>query len=276
MAKYLDYGGLKYYHGKIKPSLQHAESAYGDTQAFKNGDKVLVTPQISTNTWVVKNHAGTDPISGTYAGTVITVPTGAKVTYSGMWKWTADVNKKSPESVSGNWGDTLPASATESAAFTSAVISTDNAENQTAAHVTLSAKRKGLMLNGQKIIGASGDDTATASAIIQFRDNVYYGNIGKPLPDAADVEGLTTVLTNTQERTLTVTTSTSEYFCYAYPKSYGLLRTIVADGADPILENFTAPYTTSVTNKAGLAKDYYVYVSANMGAFNNNSLAFKK
>lgn len=276
MAKYLDYDGLKYYHGKIKPSLQHAESAYGDTQAFKNGDKALVSPVISTNTWVVKDHAGGDAIPGTYTGTAITVPTGAKVTYSGKWKWTADENKKSPESVSGNWGDTLPASATESAAFTSEVISTNNAKNQTAANVTLSAKRKGLMLNGQKIIGASGNDAVTASAIIQFRDNVYYGNTGVAAPDANAIAALTTVLTNTQERTLTVTTNTSQYFCYAYPASYGPLKTIVADGADPILENFTAPYTTSVTNKAGLAKDYYVYVSANMGAFNNNSLAFKK
>lgn len=269
MTKYLDYDGLKYYHGKIKPTIN-------DVEAFKKGDKVLVTPQISTNTWVVKNHANNDPISGTYAGTAITVPTGANVTYTGRWKWTANENMKSPESVSGNWGATLPASATESNPYTSAVITTTSAENKTAASVTISAARKGLMLNGQKIIGASGDDTATASAVIQFRDNVYYGNIGKPLPDASDVKGLTTVLTNTQERTLTVTTSTSEYFCYAYPKSYGPLRTIVADGADPILENFTAPYITSVTNKAGLAKDYYVYVSANMGAFNNNSLAFKK
>lgn len=122
MAKYLDLEGLTYYHGKIKPTIN-------DVEAFKKGDKVLVSPVISTNTWVVKNHAGADPISGTYTGTAITVPTGAKVTYSGQWKWTADANKKSPESVSGNWGNTLPESAKESAAFTSNVISTNNAEN---------------------------------------------------------------------------------------------------------------------------------------------------
>lgn len=273
MAKYLDLEGLTYYHGKIKPTIN-------DVEAFKKGDKVLVNPVISKNTWVVNNHANNAAIptaSWTNSGTTITVPTGANVTYTGQWKWTADVNKKSPESASGSWGNTLLKTDVPSGNYTtSKPVTALNIKNETAAYVTLSAKRKGLMLNGQKIIGATGNDAATASAIIQFRDNVYYGNTGVATPDANAIAALTTVLTNTQERTLTVTTNTSQYFCYAYPVSYGPLKTIVADGADPILENFTAPYTASVTNKAGLAKDYYVYVSANMGAFNNNSLAFKK
>lgn len=267
MAKYLDLEGLTYYHGKIKPTIN-------DVEAFKKGDRVLVSPVISTNTWVVKNHAGADPISGTYTGTAITVPTGAKVTYSGQWKWTADANKKSPESVSGNWGDTLPESAKESAAFTSNVISTNNAENQTAASVTISAKRKGLMLNGQKIIGASGDDTATASAVVYFRDNLYYGPVTTTSPDSAAINTLPTVLVNGKNRTVPATTTTSQYFCYAYPKNYGAIESIIMDGVDQIKANFRAPLTVSVTNKAGLAKEYYVYVSVNLGAFNNNSVAF--
>lgn len=267
MAKYLDLEGLTYYHGKIKPTIN-------DVEAFKKGDKVLVSPVISTNTWVVNNHANDAAIPGTYTGTAITVPTGAKVTYSGKWKWTADANKKSPESVSGNWGDTLPASATESTAFTSKVISTNNAENQPAASVTISAKRKGLMLNGQKIIGASGNDTATASAVIYFRDNLYYGPVTTTSPDSAAINTLNTTLVNGKNHTVPATTTTSQYFCYAYPKSYGEITSIIADGVDQIKANFRAPLTVSVTNKAGLAKEYYVYVSVNLGAFNNNSLAF--
>lgn len=267
MAKYLDYDGLKQYHGKIKPTIN-------DVEAFKNGDKVLVSPVISTNTWTVKGHVGDDAIPGTYTGTAITVPTGAKVTYSGKWKWTADKDKKSPESVSGNWGNTLPASATESVAFTSKVISTNTAENQTAAFVKISAKRKGLMLNGQKIIGASGDDTATASAIIQFGDNLYYGPVATTSPDSATINTLDTTLVNGKNRTVTATTTTSQYFCYAYPKDYDEITSIIMDGVDQIKANFRAPLTVSVNNKAGLAKEYYVYVSVNLGAFNNNSLAF--
>lgn len=267
MAKYLDYEGLSCYHGKIKPTIN-------DVEAFKKGDKVLVRPVISTNTWVVKNHANDAAIPGTYTGTAITVPTGAKVTYSGKWKWTADVNKKSPESVSGNWGDTLPESAKESAAFTSEVISTDNVENQAAASVTISAKRKGLMLNGQKIIGASGNDAATASAEVYFRDNLYYGPVATTSPDSAVINTLSTVLVNGKNSTVPATTTTSQYFCYAYPKNYGEITSIIADGVDQIKANFRAPLTVSVDNKAGLAKEYYVYVSVNLGAFNHNSLAF--
>ena len=270
MAKYLDLEGLAYYHGKIKPTIN-------DVEAFKNGDKVLVNPVISKNTWVVNNHTNSAAIptaSWTNSNTAITVPTGANVKYTGKWEWTDDENKKSPESVTGDWGNTLPASATESAAFTSLVITTNNAENKTAAFVTLSAKRKGLMLNGQKIIGATGDDTTTASAIIQFRDNLYYGPVTTISPDSAVINTLSTVLVNNKNRTVPATTTTSQYFCYAYPKSYGAITSIIADGVDQIKANFRKPLTVSVTNKAGLAKDYYVYVSVNLGAFNNNSLAF--
>ena len=267
MAKYLDLNGLTYYHDKIKPTIN-------DVKAFKNGDKVLVSPVISTNKWDVKNYAGDNPISGTYTGTTITVPTGAKVTYTGRWMWTADENKKSPESVSGNWGNTLPASATQTATFTSNVISTNKAENQTAASVTISAKRKGLMLNGQKIIGASGDDTATASAVIQFRDNLYYGPVTTTSPDSAAINTLSTVLVNGKNRTVPATTTASQYFCYAYPKDYGEIKSIIMDGVDQIKANFRAPVIVLVTNKAGFAKEYYVYVSVNLGAFNNNSVAF--
>lgn len=267
MAKYLDLKGLTYYHGKIKPTIN-------DVEAFKEGDKVLVSPVISTNTWVVKNHADSAPISETYAGTAITVPTGANVTYTGRWKWTADENKKSPESVSGNWGTTLPASATESDPYTSAVITTTNAENKTAASVTISAARKGLMLNGQKIIGASGNDSMGASAVIQFRDNLYHGPVTTTSPDSAAINTLSTVLVNDKNRTVSATTTTSQYFCYAYPKDYGEITSIIMDGVDQIKANFRAPLTVSVTNEAGLAKEYYVYVSVNLGAFNNNSVAF--
>ena len=130
------------------------------------------------------------------------------------------------------------------------------------------------MLNGQKIIGASGNDTATASAAVYFRDNLYYGPVTTVSPDSAVINTLSTVLVNSKNRTVPATTTTSQYFCYAYPKSYGAITSIIADGVDQIKANFREPLTVSVTNKAGLAKEYYAYVSVNLGAFNNNSLAF--
>lgn len=131
------------------------------------------------------------------------------------------------------------------------------------------------MLNGQKIVQASGSDSTSASAVIHFRDNIYYGPVTTATPKNADITALTTQLLNTKSTTVTATTTSSQYFCYAYPKSYGQITSIVADGADPIKDNFKNVQTVSVTNTAGLAKDYYVYVSVNQGAFYNNSLAFK-
>lgn len=277
MAQYLDLNGLTTYHNKIKPSLQKAASAYSDTEAFKNGDKPLVSPAISTNTWAVKNASNTANIPGTYNGTWIEVPAGAKVTYAGKWKWVSNSSYKNPENVSGSWGTTLPANNTESGNLTSEIIAvtSDSAQDVTAASVTLSAKRKGLMINGQKIVGATGNDTTTASAGVRFRDNLYYGNVTTSNPSGSVVAGLSTILTNGKAHTFTATTNSSQYFCYAYPKVYGELSSIVADGADPIKDNFNAPITVQVANKAGLTKEYYVYVSANKGAFSNNSLAFK-
>lgn len=130
------------------------------------------------------------------------------------------------------------------------------------------------MLNGQKIIGASGYDTTTASAVVYFRDNLYYGPVTTTSPDSAAINTLDTTLVNGKNRTVPATTTTSQYFCYAYPKKYGEITSIIMDGVDQIKANFRAPLTVSVDNKAGLAKEYYVYVSVNLGAFNNNSLAF--
>lgn len=277
MAQFLDLNGLKTYNNEVVAKKYYAktsgEADRTDIDAILKGDKALVTPVISTNTWGVTNKSG-QAISGTYSGTAITVPTGATVTYTGKWKWTHNDNYKDPESVAGVWGTAKPATGVESAVCDTQTKTSKNAGNVTVASVTLSAAKKGLMLNGQKVVQASGSDSTGASTVIYFRDNVYYGPVTAAAPDAATIAALATYLTNTKSAKVTATTTASQYFCYAYPKSYGEISTIVADGADPIKDNFRAVQTVSVTNTAGLAKDYYVYVSTNMGAFSNNSLAF--
>lgn len=280
MSQYLDLNGLTTYNNSLKTKvlINYYDKTSGnadrkDIDSILNGDKALMTPVISTNTWGVTNKSG-KTISGTYSGTAITVPTGATVTYTGKWKWTHSDSYKDPESVAGVWGTTKPATGVESAICAAQTKTSNNAGDMTAANVTLSAAKKGLMLNGQKVVQASGSDSTSASAVIRFRDNVYYGPVTTATPNATAIAALTTSLTNTKSAKVTATTTSSQYFCYAYPKSYGEISTIIADGADPIKDNFRAVQTVSVTNTAGLAKDYYVYVSTNMGAFSNNSLAF--
>lgn len=281
MAQFLDLKGLQTYNKEVVAKNYYAKASGDanrtDIDAILKGDKALVSPVISTNTWgvtAVGANAG-QPISGTYSGTTITVPTGANVTYTGRWKWTHNDSYKDPESVTGTWGTTKPATNIESGVCDIQTKTSNNAGDITVASVTLSAAKKGLMLNGQKIVQASGSDSTSASAVIHFRDNIYYGPVTTATPKNADITALTTQLLNTKSTTVTATTTSSQYFCYAYPKSYGQITSIVADGADPIKDNFKNVQTVSVTNTAGLAKDYYVYVSVNQGAFYNNSLAFK-
>lgn len=278
MAQFLDLNGLKTYNNEVVAKkyydITSGKKNSTDIEAILKGDKALVTPVISTNTWGVTNKSG-QAISGTYTGTAITVPTGATVTYTGKWKWTHNDDHKDPEAVTGSWGATKPTTATESAVCSTITKTSSIATDITVANVSLSAAKKGLMLNGQKVVQASGSDTTTASTVARFRDNIYYGPVTAATPNATAIAALSTQLLNTKSATVTATTTASQYFCYAYPKSYGEISSIVADGADPIKDNFRAVQTISVTNAAGLAKDYYVYVSVNQGAFSNNSLAFK-
>lgn len=131
------------------------------------------------------------------------------------------------------------------------------------------------MLNDSKIVSASGMDTASVSVSCKFSDYIYWGNVLTQNLTASDITSLNSKLADNRTSTITVTTDNSQYFCYAYPANMGKLSTIIADGSDPILGNFKEPIQVSIQNSTGAAQNYYVYVSMNKGAFNNNSLAIK-
>lgn len=280
MAQFLDLDGLKTYNDNVVVAKYYTktsgEADRTDIDVILKGDKALVTPTIVKNNWGATNKAGQAiAIAGLPSMSNCDAPVGATVTYSGVWKWVHDDSKKDPKTVTGQWGTALPASNTESAQCAVQTKTSDTVGNFTIATVTLSAPRAGLMLKDQKIIKSEGNDSTSASAVVSFKDNIYYGPVTTANPSAGTIASLNSVLLNTKSTTVTATTTTSQYYCYAYPKSYGELSTIVMDGADSIKDNFRAVQTVSVTNKAGLTKDYYVYVSVNQGAFSKNSLAFK-
>lgn len=278
MAQYLDSTGLGTLVEKIKEKFYpkvNGNNDRSDINAILNGDKPLVTPEIVTSRWTVTKVDGSADNTA-YSGNSITIPTGSSVQYTGTWKWTTTAGYKDPETVSGAWGSTKPASGTASAVCAVQSKTSTTVTDATIAQVTLTAAKKGLMLSGQKVVKASGNDNTSASAVVKFRECVYYGPVADATPSGTTIAALANpLLQSGRQATVTATTNTSQYFCYAYPKIFGELTSIVADGADPIKDNFRAAQTVSVTNKAGLAKDYYVYVSVNKGAFSNNSLAFK-
>lgn len=278
MAKYLDSAGLSTLVGQIKEKYYpktSGNSDRSDINAILNGDKPLVTPQLVTNRWTVTKVGGSADTT-VYSGTTITVPTGSSVQYTGTWKWEETAGYKNPETVSGTWGSTKPESDTASSVCAVQSKNSPTVTDATIAQVTLTAAKKGLMLSGQKVVKASGNDNTSASAVVKFRECVYYGAVTSATPDGSTIAALANpLLLGSRQATVTANTDSNHYYCYAYPTSFGELTSIVADGADPIKDNFRAAQTVTVTNKAGLAKDYYVYVSVNKGAFSNNSLAFK-
>lgn len=235
--------------------------------AIYEGDKTLVTPTVSSQ-WTIKNQDGeTVTLSGvSLTNNSITIEKGYKVDYSGSFKWTHNSAYKDPTSVSGNYGTTLPSNN-----VLSNPVSYQNVSTTTTYTVTLSAPKRGLMVSGTKVLPAAGNDTSAATAKVTFQDRRFYGTSTDSNITSLGTSNLTA------SRTLTVnniTTSTSQYYCYAYPKSLGVLTAIIQNGAQPIIDAFNRT-EVSVVNNAGLSVDYYVYTSKNVGAFTNATIEFK-
>lgn len=235
--------------------------------AIYEGDKTLVTPVISSQ-WTIKNQNGdTVTLSGvSLTSNNITIEKGYKVDYSGTFKWTHNSTYKDPTSVSGNYGTTLPGNNTSSDP-----VSYQNVSATTTYTATLSAPKRGLMVSGTKVLPASGNDTSSATAKVTFQDRRFYG----ATITGGNIIGLTSNLTASRALTVNnITTNTSQYYCYAYPKSLGALTAIIQNGAQPIIDAFNRTEVT-ITNDAGLSIVYYVYTSKNVGAFTNATIEFK-
>ncbi len=261
---------------KLDTLKQYCDAHYrenrDDLDAILNGDKPIIYPQIAVNQWTYTRFQQTPATS---TATSIIVPVGSTVTYKGQWKWTRANGYKNPTTCTTTlWGSILPESGVLSQecdiqTFTSATRGTKTFS------VTVAAPKKGLMLNGSKIVSASGTDTASASVSCKFSDYIYWGNVLTQNLTASNITSLNSKLADDRTSTITVTTDNSQYFCYAYPANMGKLSTIIADGSDPILGNFKEPIQVSIQNGTGAAQNYYVYVSMNKGAFNNTSLEIK-
>ena len=230
-------------------------------------DQILVTPVVSAS-WKVKTQAGVQKSTST--SNSLTVETGAKVDLSSTFKWTHSDTTKDPRACSGSYGTTLPASGQNSAVLSK----TDITSNSTFT-VTLSAPKQGLMVSGTSVVAASGNDTKAASCSVAFHHRRYYGVTTNVTPVESDVKALSTNnLASGRGQTVSgVTTTSSQYYCYAYPKSLGALSTIIQDGAEPVLGAFNQR-EINITNEYGAILPYYVYTSNNPGAFTRASLQF--
>ena len=116
---------------------------------------------------------------------------------------------------------------------------------------------------GSKVItlnASAGSESSTKTITYNFYNNIFYGiSILSTLTEAT-VESLANkILSNTKNRSITLTALTEDYLYYALPVRLGTVSFNVGgfDGG------FESPITVSITNPSGFTEDYYVYRSTN-------------
>lgn len=198
----------------------------------------------------------------------IEIERGYTVTWQGTYSWTRQDGYKSPERTSGVFDEELTPSG----------ISSSQVTKSTTTNLTLSqslfADKVGLIVKGEKVVNATGEDETKDSVSVTFKDRLFYGVVSSPNPSIAEIKTLTNELVSSRAKTISnITTAKGKYFLYAYPKSLGDLTSIIQDGATPVLTAFNKQEIT-YTGQAGNNIVLNVYVSGNDGAFTNVKLQF--
>ena len=104
---------------------------------------------------------------------------------------------------------------------------------------------------------------------------LFRGSVTSPTPTGEQVSALTGELVTSRAKTVSgITSTTGQYYVYAYPQALGNLTSIIQNGSIPVLSAFNRTNVT-YTNAAGLSITLNVYTSANDGAFTNATLNFQ-
>ena len=222
-----------------------------------------VVPISMTGTWTVSG--GTTSTSDN-----LILENGYSVSWSGYFKWNSSTGCKNPERTDGDLGSTLPFDGQNSNTTNITGITSNRSITQ-----NLYADKKGLLINGEKVVNATGEDKSYKSMTVTFKHNLFKGSVTNPTPTGEQVSALTGELVTSRAKTVPgVTTIASQYYVYAYPQSLGNLTSIIQNGSIPVLSAFNKTNVT-YTNAAGLSITLNVYTSANDGAFTNATLNFQ-
>ena len=104
---------------------------------------------------------------------------------------------------------------------------------------------------------SDGQTSASRSVSVSFANRIYYGAAA----DLTTVKGLTSVLSNDPERTITVDAGAGEYIIYAIPARLGDV-TFFVSGFEG---GFEDPEEQTLTNASGYQETYKVYRSTRAG-----------
>lgn len=235
-------------------------------------NKPLVSPVIDGK-WTFYNLEGEEIIFDEVDPKNPQIESGYRAKFTGTYSWNSMSGYKNPESVvmGSNWID-LPEEGVESSVYTSEILS----EN-TSIMISITAPRTGLMVQGEDVVPAEGYDTKTDSRTITFNGKLYFGIIEKESEDLepSDIVSLTSsLITNKSRKFDNVTLGETEYFVYAYPKSFGELNQIIQDGSIPVIGAFNLTELV-ITSSSGASVTLNVYTTNNPGVFTNASVEFK-
>ena len=195
---------------------------------------------------------------------------GYSVSWSGSFKWNSSTGCKNPERTDGDLGSILPFDGQNSNTTNITGITSNRSITQ-----NLYADKKGLLINGEKVVNATGEDKSYKSVSVTFKHNLFRGYVTNPTPTGEQVPALTGELVSSVAKTVSgITTTAGQYYVYAYPQSLGNLTSIIQNGSIPVLSAFNKTNVT-YTNAAGLSITLNVYTSANDGAFTNATLNFQ-
>jgi hypothetical protein len=112
------------------------------------------------------------------------------------------------------------------------------------------------------LTATDGTSTDTENITITFWNNVYYGvNSDTSLSGTNIPSNLTNVLSNTRNRSFTVTAGAGEYIYYAFPNR--LDTSAIAFVVGGFEGGFEDKYTQTVSNSKGFSETYAVYRSTN-------------
>ena len=225
-------------------------------------DKPIV--QVSmTGTWTISGGA-------TSTSDNLILENGYSVSWSGHFKWNSSTGYKNPERTDGDLGSTIPFDGQNSNTINITGITSNRSITQ-----NLYAEKKGLLINGEKVINATGEDKSYKSMTVTFKHNLFRGSVTGSTPTGEQVSALTGELVTSRAKTVSgVTTTPGQYYVYAYPQILGELTSIIQNGSIPVLSAFNKTNVT-YTNAAGLSITLNVYTSANDGAFTNATLNFQ-
>ena len=222
-----------------------------------------VVPISMTGTWTISG-------GSTSTSDNLILENGYSVSWSGNFKWNSSTGYKNPERTDGDLGSILPFDGQNSSTTNITGITSNRSITQ-----NLYADKKGLLINGEKVVNATGEDRSYKSITVTFKHNLFRGSVTSPTPTGEQVSALTGELVTSRAKTVSgVTATTGQYYVYAYPQALGNLTSIIQNGSIPVLSAFNKTNVT-YTNAAGLSITLNVYTSANDGAFTNATLNFQ-